>query len=46
MILAADIGGIKTRLGLFTGPTPVATHMYRTADFERPADLISSFLDS
>ena len=45
MILAADIGGTKTRLGLFDGGIyPVAAATVKTADFYRPTDLIATFL--
>ena len=46
MILAGDIGATKSRLGLFTGrgASPVLSATFRTAAFERPSDLIGSFL--
>jgi glucokinase len=48
MILAGDIGGTKTRLGLFDGnaTSPVAAATYATADFESAGDLIGAFLAS
>ena len=46
MILAADIGGTKTRLGLFDGGIhPVAAATVATTDFDRPTDLIATFLE-
>ncbi len=45
MILAADIGGTKTRLGLFDGGVfPLTAATVATADFDRPTDLIAAFL--
>ncbi len=48
MILAADVGGTNTRLGLFTGPTsrptPIARRDARTADFPTFAALVLRFL--
>jgi glucokinase len=46
MILAADIGGTKTHLGLFTdeGNGPVRLATYRNADHEHPTDLVRDFL--
>jgi glucokinase len=47
-ILAGDIGGTKTRLGLFDGhaASPVACATYATADFQSPSDLVETFLAS
>jgi glucokinase len=46
MILAGDIGGTKTRLGLFepAGTRPVVARTYPTSGFERPADIVEEFL--
>ena len=45
MILAADIGGTKTRLGLFDGGVhPLVAATVPTADFRRPTDLVATFL--
>jgi glucokinase len=48
VILAGDIGASKTRLGSFTerSSAPVATATYVTAEFERPSELIDSFLST
>jgi glucokinase len=48
VILAGDIGATKTRLGIFTAhsASPVTTATYVTADFERPAELLESFLST
>jgi glucokinase len=48
VILAGDIGATKTRLGIFTArsASPAATATYVTAEFERPAELIESFLST
>jgi glucokinase len=48
VILAGDIGATKTRLGIFVegGDSPVATASYRTAEFERPGELVGSFLST
>ena len=48
MILAGDIGGTKTRLGLFDGhaASPVASATYATADFDSAGDLVGTFLDA
>jgi glucokinase len=48
VILAGDIGATKTRLGIFTArsTSPVTTATYVTAEFERPAELIDSFLST
>ena len=47
-ILAGDIGGTKTRLGLFDGhaASPVASATYATAGFQSPGELIGTFLAS
>jgi glucokinase len=46
VILAGDIGGTKTRLGLFErrGVSAVASRTYRTADFDCAAQMLASFL--
>jgi glucokinase len=46
VILAADIGGTKTHLGLFTdeGEGPVRVSTYRNAEHEHPTDLVREFL--
>lgn len=49
MLLAGDLGGTKTLLGLFrqTGaarPELVATHQFATLDFPAAADIIAAFL--
>jgi glucokinase len=48
MILAADIGGTKTNLALFSAgsdrPREEERHRYETAAYDDPADLIESFL--
>lgn len=48
MILAGDIGGTNTRLGLFSsekGPdTPVAEKKYRSQDYRGLGDIVRSFL--
>jgi glucokinase len=46
MILAADIGGTKSNLGLFTdgGEGPVRLATYRNAEHEHPTDLVRDFL--
>jgi glucokinase len=46
MILAGDIGGTKTHLGLFAAPgeDPVRLSTYPSADYERLPDLVSDFL--
>jgi glucokinase len=48
VILAGDIGATKTRLGIFTerSASPLATATYVTAEFERPADLLETFLST
>ncbi len=50
MLLAADIGGTKTLIGLFERngderPTPVVTREYATLDFESFEELVETFLD-
>ena len=49
MILAADIGGTKSRLGIFSakeGPrSPLAEITYPTASYRSAADLLLSFLN-
>jgi glucokinase len=49
MLLAADIGGTKTLIGLFDGdvdrPVPVVTREYATLDFESFEELVETFLD-
>jgi glucokinase len=49
MLLAADIGGTKTLIGLFDRgpdrPMPVVTREYATLDFESFEELVETFLD-
>jgi glucokinase len=49
MLLAADIGGTKTLVGLFERsadrPAPMVTREYVTVDFESFEELIETFLD-
>jgi glucokinase len=48
MLLAGDVGGTKTLLGLFERqqprPVPRAVHSYATASFARFADILDAFL--
>jgi glucokinase len=48
LILAGDVGGTKTYLGLFqstgNGFTSVAEHRYSSADFAGPAELLAAFV--
>ena len=49
MLLAGDLGGTKTLLGLFrrTGtprPETVATHQFATLDFPAAADILAAFM--
>lgn len=48
MLLAADIGGTKTLVGLFTSggarPEPSSVHEYATRDFDSFDDLVGDFL--
>jgi glucokinase len=48
VILAGDVGGTKTHLGLFRvengAPTPLREHRYATADFRTLEDLCADFL--
>jgi len=48
MLLAADIGGTKTLLGLFEPasprPTPVVVRSFRTLDYEDLATMLAEFL--
>ena len=48
-ILAGDVGGTKTWLGLFDAgasrPSPVETARYTTLEFDGLADLVARFLD-
>jgi glucokinase len=48
MILAADIGGTKTNLALFSAgsdrPRAEESHRFETAAYDDPADLIENFL--
>ena len=50
MILAGDIGGTNTRLGLFDTvrprPRPVVTQVFRTLDFSDLPSMIAAFLDA
>lgn len=47
MLLAGDVGGTKTLLGLFERqhprPVPLAVHSYATASFSRFADILEAF---
>jgi len=47
MLLAGDVGGTKTLLGLFERqhprPVPLAIHSYATASFSRFADILEAF---
>lgn len=49
MLLAADIGGTKTLIGLYREgperPAPVVTREYATLDFESFEELVETFLD-
>jgi glucokinase len=49
MILAADVGGTKTLMGLFRPqglrPAPVATRVYATLDFGNLGETVRVFLD-
>jgi len=49
MLLAGDVGGTKTRIGLFSQapvrPDPVVVRTYRTLDFRDLAALLQRFLD-
>jgi len=46
-VLAADVGGTKTQLGLFDAgsATPVATRRLATGDFDNFGSLVATFLD-
>jgi glucokinase len=48
MLLAADVGGTKTLVGLFRPPgprpAPVETRVYATLDFSNMAELVDAFL--
>ena len=48
MLLAADVGGTKTLIGLFRPPgprpAPVETRVYATLDFENMSQLVDAFL--
>jgi glucokinase len=47
MLLAGDVGGTKTLLGLFERqqprPVPLAVHSYATASYSRFADILDAF---
>jgi len=47
MLLAGDVGGTKTLLGLFERqhprPVPLAIHSYATASFSRFDDILEAF---
>ena len=47
MLLAGDVGGTKTLLGLYERqhprPVPLAVHSYATASFSRFADILEAF---
>lgn len=49
MLLAADIGGTKTLIGLYDRdgdrPAPIVTREYATLDFESFEELVETFLD-
>lgn len=49
MLLAGDLGGTKTLIGLFTTgtprPEPVATHVFTTSAFGSLGDMVTAFLD-
>jgi glucokinase len=49
MLLAADVGGTKTLIGLYRPhgprPTPVATRVYATLDYNELAQIVRAFLD-
>jgi glucokinase len=49
MLLAGDVGGTKTRLGLFARapkrPTPVTTAEFTTLTYQSIEDMIEAFLD-
>ena len=48
MLLAADVGGTKTLIGLYRPPgprpTPVESRVYATLDFENMSQLVDAFL--
>ena len=48
MLLAADVGGTKTLIGLFRPPgprpVPVETRVYATLDFENMSQLVDAFI--
>jgi glucokinase len=48
MLLAADVGGTKTLIGLFRSPgprpAPIETRVYATLDFENMSQLVEAFL--
>jgi glucokinase len=50
MILAGDVGGTKTLLGLFDTrterPRPVDTHEFQTTAFEGLTDVVAAFVDA
>ena len=50
VILAGDVGGTKTHLGLFRiddgAPQPIRNHRYATADFESLEDVCRDFLSA
>jgi glucokinase len=47
VLLAGDVGGTKTLLGLFEGsgsrPRSIATHSYPTAEFDSFSDILAAF---
>ena len=49
MLLAGDVGGTKTLLGLYTRgtgrPSPVEVRRFTTLDFKSLADVVAAFLD-
>jgi glucokinase len=49
MLLAADVGGTKTLIGLYEEsgprPKPVETRVYATLDFDNMSQLVNAFLD-
>src|SRR5262245_7402455 len=49
MILAGDVGGTSTRLGLFdplpARPKPIAVHVFSTSQFESLSAMVASFIE-
>src|SRR3954470_2398543 len=48
MLLAGDVGGTSTRLGLFDAmparPKPIAVHVFPTQEFESLAAIVGTFI--